>query len=202
MVIQLTLQSHICKIKKGEKMEIVDLIDENGNIRGGETRKNAHKQGLMHMASGLIIFCQIKGKYFLLSQQRSYKKEKNAGLWDISASGHIPSGETPLNSLIREAEEELGLTFNPDEFTLLGKFWRHEVYSEDFIENELDYIYIIEKNIDLKDITIQEEEVENAAYIEVTEFKNMLKNRQAVNREGVWEEFFKYLDCLDNFNSK
>ena len=178
-------------------MEYIDLIDKNGNLRNETAeRKEIHKNGLLHHASGLIIVRKLNGGggYQLLSQQRSFKKDKNAGLWDMSASGHVPSGESPLDSLIREVDEELGLSIKPEKLKLLGKFWRNEIYSPSFIENELDYIYVTELNVDINNISIQKEEVERVAWINTDEFKNMLRERRAVNRKGVWDELFKYLE--------
>lgn len=175
-------------------MEKVDLIDKNGNLTGKvETRKEVHKNGLPHQASGLIIVRREKNGFEILSQQRSFKKEKNAGLWDMSASGHIPSGENPEDSLVREVQEELGINVKLNELKLLGKFWRNEIYRQDFVENELDYIYILEKNIDINKVKIQKEEVEQVKYIDVETFKNMLKQKKAVTRKGVWLALFKFI---------
>lgn len=112
----------------------------------------------------------------------------------MSASGHITAGETPLSSLVREVEEEIGLKIKETEFQLLGKFWRNEVYREDFIENELDYIYIINKDVDVSKVQIQKEEVENIAWIEMEAFKKMIDDGRVVKRKEVWKKFFEYLE--------
>ena len=91
-------------------MEKLDIIDLNGNVTNlSEDRKMVHQKGLLHQASGVIFVRSNNNQYELLSQQRSLKKDKNAGLWDLSVSGHVPSGQTPIDSLMREIEEELGL---------------------------------------------------------------------------------------------
>ena len=125
--------------------EILDIIDEDGNLLGfSQDRKLVHEQGLLHHASGIILLNKINGQWCMLSQQRSKNKDKNAGLWDMSASGHVPSGQTPEESLQREIKEELGLNISSKHFTLLGKFWRNEAYNDGkFIENELIYIYAL-----------------------------------------------------------
>ena len=172
-------------------MECLDLIDENGNLTGEiASRKDVHKLGLLHHASGLII-C---GGGRILSQQRSFRKEKNAGLWDMSASGHVQSGQGLIESLLREVKEELDLDIKEEELKLLGKFWRHEVHRSDFIENELDYIYILEKDVDINKIKVQKEEVEQVAWISFSKFKEMLENGEAVSRVGVWDALFEYME--------
>jgi isopentenyldiphosphate isomerase len=124
-------------------MELLDIIDTDGNVTNKtEDRKIVHQNGLLHHASGVIFVREENNEYELLSQQRSFKKEKNAGLWDLSASGHVPSGQSPIKSLVREIKEELGLSVKENELSLLGKFWRNEIHKENFIENELIYIYM------------------------------------------------------------
>ena len=70
--------------------ELIDVLDENG-VHTGEVlpRKEIHKRGLWHRA---IVVAIINEKNEVLLQQRSEKKDKNAGMWDISVAGHISAG--------------------------------------------------------------------------------------------------------------
>lgn len=128
----------------------------------------------------------------ILIQQRSKKKEKNAGLWDMTASGHVNAGESPIGSLLREVKEEVGLDISEEELKLLGKYWRHEVHRDDFIENELDYIYILDRIVPIEDIKLQEEEVEDIRWVSKNQFETMLENGEIVRRE-VWKDLLKIL---------
>ena len=177
-----------------ENMEYLDIIDINGNLTSkSEERKAVHQNGLLHHASGVIFVRKNKNEYELLSQQRSFNKDKNAGLWDLSSSGHIPSGQTPIQSLIREVKEELGIDVKETDLSLLGKFWRNEIHKEDFIENELDYIYVCEKDIDISNLIIQKEEIEDVKWISINDFKILLEGNRAVKRKDVWDCLFKYI---------
>lgn len=45
----------------------------------------------------------------ILLQQRSEKKEKNPGMWDISVAGHISAGQDSLSAAAREINEEVSV---------------------------------------------------------------------------------------------
>ena len=51
---------------------------------------------------------QKKG-YDLLLQNEAKKKDSFPGCYDISSAGHISAGDEPLETALRELEEELGI---------------------------------------------------------------------------------------------
>lgn len=110
----------------------------------------------------------------------------------MTASGHVNAGESPIGSLLREVKEEVGLDISEEELKLLGKYWRHEVHRDDFIENELDYIYILDRIVPIEDIKLQEEEVEDIRWVSKNQFETMLENGEIVRRE-VWKDLLKIL---------
>lgn len=85
-------------------MELIDVLDENG-VATGEvlSREEIHKKGVWHRA---IVVAIVNEKNEILVQQRSEKKEKNPGMWDISVAGHISSGQDALSAAAREINEE------------------------------------------------------------------------------------------------
>ena len=87
-------------------MELLDVLDENGNLTGrAEERKIVHEQGLWHIHVGVWIMNQ-KGE--LLFQKRSPNKIINPNKW-TRTGGHVDSGETPIKGIQRETEEEIGV---------------------------------------------------------------------------------------------
>ncbi len=86
--------------------EIFDVVDEEDRIVGKDTRSSVHVNNLRHRAVHMLISNQ-EGELFL--QKRSIWKDKNPGLWDSSAAGHVDSGETYLQAAERELSEELGI---------------------------------------------------------------------------------------------
>lgn len=86
--------------------EIFDVVNERDEVVGKQTRNEVHRLGLMHRATHVLVFNK-RGQIFL--QKRSMKKDRQPGLWDSSASGHVDSGEDYDTCVVRELREELGL---------------------------------------------------------------------------------------------
>ena len=60
----------------------------------------------MHRAAHVLVF-NGSGQVFL--QKRSMKKDRQPGVWDSSASGHVNAGEDYDTGAARELREEIGL---------------------------------------------------------------------------------------------
>jgi 16S rRNA (adenine1518-N6/adenine1519-N6)-dimethyltransferase len=86
--------------------EIFDVVNERDEVIGRETRGEVHRLGLMHRAVHVLVF-NARGDIFL--QKRSLSKDRQPGLWDSSASGHVDSGEDYDACAMREVREEIGL---------------------------------------------------------------------------------------------
>src|SRR5215831_10057483 len=87
--------------------EIFDVVNERDEVIDRRTRSEVHRLGLMHRAVHVLVF-NSRGQIFL--QKRSMKKDRQPGLWDSSASGHVDSGEEYDTTAVREVREEIGLT--------------------------------------------------------------------------------------------
>jgi isopentenyldiphosphate isomerase len=86
--------------------EIFDVVNERDEIIGRQTRAEVHRMGLMHRAVHVLVF-NARGEVFL--QKRSLKKDRQPGVWDSSASGHLDCGEEYDACAVREVREEIGL---------------------------------------------------------------------------------------------
>ena len=86
--------------------EIFDVVNERDEVIGRQTRREVHRLGLMHRAVHVLVFNR-RGEVFL--QKRSMLKDRQPGLWDSSASGHVDSGEDYDACAVRELREEIGL---------------------------------------------------------------------------------------------
>ena len=86
--------------------EIFDVVNERDEVVGRQPRSEVHRLGLMHLAAHVLVF-NAAGQVFL--QKRSLKKDRQPGVWDSSASGHVDAGEDYDACAVRELREEIGL---------------------------------------------------------------------------------------------
>src|SRR5215471_7635196 len=89
--------------------EIFDVVDEHDHVVDRKPRNEVHRLGLMHRAVHVLVF-NSRGEIFL--QKRSMKKDRQPGVWDSSASGHLDSGEDYDACAVRELREEIGLSLS------------------------------------------------------------------------------------------
>ncbi len=171
--------------------ELIDVLDKFGNKTGQiKTKKGIKKDGDYHRAISALI---TNGKEILI-QKRSPNKRFYANMWSIFVKGHVQAGEESIDACIREIKEEIGITINPNELKYLYTI-KEEKSDKDYIENIFYDTYLLRKNIDLKDITIQKEEVTDVKYISIDEAYNKIKNNNgefAPNNED-YKRIFNYL---------
>ena len=86
--------------------DIFDVVNERDEVIDSKPRSEVHRLGLLHRAVHVLVF-NSRGEIFL--QKRSMKKDRQPGLWDSSASGHVDSGEDYDTTAVREVWEEIGL---------------------------------------------------------------------------------------------
>ncbi len=176
--------------------ELIDVLDENG-VKTGEilSRSEIHKRGLWHRAIAVAI---VNEDNQILLQQRSYKKDHNAGLWDISVAGHISTGQDALSAASREINEEvsinLGYKIDIKDFRYMFSYRKEQVFSEDYIERQFYDFFILRKhNIKAEDIKVQESEVEQVKYVNISELNTMIENKEIVERDAIYKELMNYL---------
>lgn len=178
------------------KEELIDVLNENG-VKTGEVllRKEIHNRGLWHRA---IVVAIINGQNEILLQQRSSDKEKNANMWDISVAGHISAGQDSLSAAAREINEEvsvnLGYNIDIKEFRYMYSFRKEQKYSEDFVERQFYDFFILRKNdLKIEDVKFQKSEVQAIKLCSMTELREMIENKQIVERDEVYRELENYI---------
>lgn len=141
--------------------ELRDLYD----INGVKTDKTYYKgdsipKGYYPMVV-MVVIRNSKGEF--LMQKRSLSK---GGDWGVTG-GHPKSGETPIEGIIMEVKEELGLDFSNEKII---------EYDSGCDGNDCYKMYFVNKDINLDDIIIEKEELCEVKWFTMKELKNMVKN--------------------------
>ena len=154
--------------------EYFDVLNENGEyINEVASREDCHKKGLYHKAV-VVFIISIDGKKVLL-QQRSSNKKLWPNLWDITAGGHVLTGELGYQAVIREAKEEIGVDIDKESLDFMG-CTISEIYRGDIIDRHFNEFYIVHRDIDLKDIILQKEEVQDIKWFDKQEIIKRVNN--------------------------
>jgi isopentenyldiphosphate isomerase len=148
------------------------LYDQQGRvlIGKGADRVEIFSKGLLHGASHIWIWRQKSDLVEVLLQKRASHKMTFANLYDISAAGHIDLGEQPLAAALRETKEEIGIDVVEDSLRLISVFRSTLIADNKAIENEFQWVYLIEINDDLN-FTLQHSEVKSLEWISLDKFK-------------------------------
>ena len=163
-------------------MEIRDLYDEN-KILTKEIIKKGEKDPKGRYYITVVVWIQNNNNEFLIQ-----KTSKEKGSYYSTTGGHPKSGETSIQGIVTEVKEELGLDINPKNLTLFKTIKTED----DFVD-----LYYLKQDIDLKGITLQKEEVEEASWMTQKEIESLIKNKQFL---APHIDFYK--DCLEYLNSK
>lgn len=92
--------------------EILEVVNEQGEVLCLRARSEIHGDPtLMHRVVHVLVFNR-KGEVLL--QKRSMRKDVAPGRWDTSVGGHVDPGESLREAAMRELEEELGVTAEPE----------------------------------------------------------------------------------------
>lgn len=154
-------------------MECLDIVDENG-LPTGEivSRDVAHREGLRHRTAHVWVIRKTDQGYDILLQKRSMEKESFPGLYDTSSAGHIPAGEEPLPSALRELSEELGIVAEPEELIHAGTFriqYEKEFHGRLFRDNEVTQVFVYAQPVEIDRLTLQASEVDEACWFDLEE---------------------------------
>ena len=161
--------------------ELRDLYDKNSN----KTNKTYNKGDVIpdgyYPMVVMVVIRNFKGEF--LMQKRA---ESKGGDWGVTG-GHPKSGETPLEGIITEVKEELGLDFSKEEFI---------EYDSGCDGKDCYKMYFVTKDIDIKDITIQEKELSEVKWFSMEELQHMVDIKELNNDQIAC--FNKVCDYLKN----
>lgn len=188
------------ELEKGDnKMdEFFDVLNEFGEYTNTvASREECHKKGLWHKA--VVVFIISHDNKKVLLQQRSATKKLWPNLWDITAGGHVLSGELGYQSVLRETKEEIGVELNKENLEFIGATISENIKG-DIINRHFNEYYIAHSDIDLKDIVLQEEEVQDIKWFNKEEILKKVNNNyeDLTDKIGCWNYLLKYFEIIEN----
>jgi len=173
-----------------ERLDIFNLKGEKTSE--SETYENIHLRGLLHKTVH-VWFLNSKQQFLL--QKRANNKCSYPNYWDISAAGHIDSGETSLQGAKRETKEELGIDLLDSAFTLLTTIKQPITkHGDTFIDNEFNDVYLVHCDLTVSEFKLQAEEIAEVRWIDKNEFEKWIgcKGELLVPREEEYKILLSY----------
>lgn len=165
-------------------MELWDVYDIKGNkLNKTHVRGNKLLEGEYHLVCDCLVK-HVDGSFLLM--KRHPQKEVYPNYYESSAGGSALVGESPLQCVKRELQEETGI--ESDNFILIdvsSNKERHAIY----------YSYLCIVNCNKNSIILQEEETIDYKWVYKEEFKEYIISNKLVKTQI--ERLKSYLETLE-----
>ena len=90
--------------------EIFDVVNEDDMVIGDASRAECHEQGLIHRS---VMFFVFDSERKVLVTKRTQNKDFFPGYWSLVLGGHVQSGESYEEAVVRKIKEEIGISVKP-----------------------------------------------------------------------------------------
>lgn len=172
-------------------IEYLDIVGKNGNPTGETaSRDEVHTKGLLHRQVHAWI---LNSDNEVLLQKRSPDKKLNPNQWSSSIGGHIPAGRTPDETVKIEGGEELGIDFHQEKLKPAFSYSCTIKFENGLIENGINIVYFIKRDILVEKIKIQKSEVADVKWMDLKAYKHEIDSQNPSYR-AYPEEFPKLFE--------
>ncbi len=120
----------------------------------------------------------------LMITRRHLKKEGNPGKWECTA-GLVTTGESTFTTILREAEEEIGIRFEPHQIRKVGT----KLCGREYLD-----VFTAVTDRTIESLILQPTEVIDARYVTWDELKSMLDSGEFV--PSVYERLIAFRSVL------
>ncbi len=142
-------------------MEFLSIYDNNKKKTPKKIQRGMKPEENEHILVAIIIIENNDNKYLV---QKTSKEKGNDYAF---TGGHVTYNETSKGAIVREVKEELGIDIPKERI----KYVTDIELGIPFMD-----IYYLKDDIKLKDLTLQEEEVESVNYLTKEEIEALIKN--------------------------
>lgn len=130
-------------------MEYLNLYDKKGKLLNEKGIRGEKSSDLVGVA---IIFIENSKGELLIQKTSSSRNSVFA-----TTGGHVAYGSTFEETIRSEVQEELGIDITNEKIVEVNTYIR---------DCDIQKVYYLKKDIDIKDITIQEDEVEYVKWLD------------------------------------
>lgn len=148
-------------------MEVVDVYNKRHEILNYTKGRKELETGEYRLSCFAWI---VNDNNQILIQQRLATAKNAPNMWETVSGGAI-AGDDSLKGILRELDEELGIKPNIEQLTFIGSYIRHN----DFVE-----IWVLKSNVSVKDLVLQDDEVQDAKWVTISEYEDMLEKGTAI----------------------
>lgn len=152
-----------------------EILDDYGNSTGEVLERNNPRvwdKGIYHLASDVWI---LNSENKILIQKRSEQKKLEPNVWAMTG-GSVIFGETPKETIVREAKEELDIDINPNDLQLITKIKSLNVWVN---------TYLLKCDYDISKMKFQPDEVSDVKWATWEEIDNFVKQGKFIKYR--WE---------------
>ena len=151
-------------------MELLDVYNADHEPVGRTVPRN----GTVAEGERLLVVhvCVLNRRDEMLIQKRQTFKDRYPGCWDLSAGGFVLSGEDSSGAVLRELREEMGISLHAADLRFLFT-WPISYVLDDF--------YLARSDLPVSNLTLQQEEVSEAAWVTQAEIEAMIADGSFVD---------------------
>lgn len=144
------------------RTEFWDVYDAKGRKTGRiKSKTECWLPGEFHLAMEAWI---INSNKEILIQRRADSCDELPGVWGLT-TGRMLAGEDSKTGCVREIQEELGLTVQPEAPMFLRRIFRTELIWD---------LFLVQRDFPLDTLRLQESEVSEARWVSASAFRSML----------------------------
>ena len=138
-------------------------------------KKIAHKLGLWHKSILFVMLDYERNLIFFQTKNKNHYDFERQNYLDFVVGGHVLSGESEIDAVIRESKEEIGLNVKQEDIFLAGVRQTSHKVAENFIEREFQFIFSHTTQLDLRKLKVDKKEVTSIVYCNIDELLKLLE---------------------------
>lgn len=172
-------------------MELWDIYNKKGLKTGIiKTSNEILLDGEYHLAVEVWI---LNSRLEILIQKRADTCSILPGIWAMT-TGKVISGESSNEACIREIKEEISVDILAKDLNFIDRIFRD-------MDNMIWDIYLIKRDLDLKSLNLQQNEVSELKFVSVSEFKNMINQKLIFEYPEIYNILDKSLNIIKGLDS-